>query len=337
MRIFFTNTAPIIKYGIGQAFNDKGHETYNCNILLEGDWQHRLEQFKPDYVFTDGGWGIIEILMPYLLNKKIPHIYWAIEDPPFFEVLSLPFARCSNYVFTTCQNMIPRYELYGIKAGLLPFGCHPHWHKKGKANPKYAHDLIFLGNNYDNFPERNAAAGYILQPLISKGYNIKIYGNDWWLDKERPFSIEPSIYGGFAPVEDLGDICAGVPIVLGLHSVVNSATMMSMRTFEILGCSGFFLTQWTPALEHYFSNHQHLVWTKSEQETLELVNYYLAHPEERARIALQGQQEVYKNHTYHQRVDTILSQLSPEFENTPHLDKEITNYRITRKVFMIGK
>ena len=45
-------------------------------------------------------------------------------------------------------------------------------------------------------------------------------------------------------------------------------------------------------------------------ETFELVNWYLEHPEERQRIARQGQQEVYEKHTYHHRLQSILPLLS---------------------------
>ncbi|NLM87268.1 MAG: glycosyltransferase family 1 protein, partial [Syntrophomonadaceae bacterium] len=53
----------------------------------------------------------------------------------------------------------------------------------------------------------------------------------------------------------------------------------------------------------------HLVWSKSPEETLDLVNYYLQHPQLRQRIARQGQAEVYRKHTYQQRVPEIMPYL----------------------------
>lgn len=114
--------------------------------------------------------------------------------------------------------------------------------------------------------------------------------------------------------EDLPAACATSRIILGLHSVDTSQTMMSMRTFEILGSGGFYLTQWTAAIEKMFVNHQHLVWTRSREETLDLVNYYLSRPDLRKKIARQGQAEVYRRHTYQHRVSQILpylQQLTP--------------------------
>lgn len=309
MRIFFPNTAPLIKYGIGQAFADLGHKVLYCNVLWETDWQQKLEKFRPNYVFTDGGWGILDHLFPYLHNRRIPHIYWAIEDPPFFDVLSLGFAKNSDYVFTTSIETIERYWQHGIRAHLLPFGFHPRYYYQDLPDPRYSYDAVFIGNNYDFSIERLQGYQMILQPLMEAGYNIKIFGNEWWLDKARPFNIDPYFYGGYMPSEELGKVCASVPVILGVHSVLNSRTMLSMRTFEVLGCGGFHLTQYTPAVENYFGNHQDLVWTRSPKETLELMKYYLSRPGSCKKIARRGQYKVFIKHTYRHRVETILNVL----------------------------
>ena len=108
---------------------------------------------------------------------------------------------------------------------------------------------------------------------MAGGYDLKIYGNEWWLDPEQSFNISANFYGGYMANEDLPTACSSARIMLGLHSVDTSLTMMSMRTFEILGSRGFYLTQWTPAIENYFINHHHLVWTRSAEETIDLVNF----------------------------------------------------------------
>ena len=162
----------------------------------------------------------------------------------------------------------------------------------------------------------------VLQPLIEQGYDVQVYGNEWWLDPNQAYTIPASHYGGYMANEDLPAACASASIILGLHSVDTSRTMMSMRTFEILGCGGFYLTQWTPAVEEMFINHHHLVWSKSREETLDLVKYYLQHPELRQRIALQGQSEVYQKHSYQQRVREImpyLQQLAPQVYIQPQI------------------
>lgn len=303
MKILFTNTAPIIKYGIGQAFADMGHEVRFVFLDQEESLYPFIQEFWPDFVFTDGGINRMHKIFPLLEDLRIPHIYWGIEDPVSFQHLALPYAQRSRHVFTPCQESIYDYNRNGIEAHLLMFGCHPIFHRQASPNFQYNHDLIFIGNNYNYHPARSQGITNILSPLINHGYDIKFFGNEWWLDRSMEFSIQDQYYGGYIPNEDIPAACASARIILGLHSVDNSSTMMSMRTFEVLGSGGFYLTQWTPAIENYFINHHHLIWSKSPEETLDLVNFYMSRPEARQRISRQGQQEVYAKHNYHQRIE----------------------------------
>ena len=282
-----------------------------------------IDEFNPDIVFNDGGTGRMPKLFPLLEQRGIPHVYWAIEDPVSFDFLSLPFAQKSALVFTPCWESLADYRRHGISAHLLMFACNPSYHRTGTPDSRFNHDIVFSGNNYSYHPARQKGIATVLQPLIDHGYDLQVYGNEWWLDPNQSYTIPPSYYGGYMANEDLPAVCATARIILGLHSVDTSRTMMSMRTFEILGCQGFYLTQWTPAIEEMFINHHHLVWSKSPEETLDLVNYYLQHPQLRQRIARQGQAEVYRKHTYQQRVREIMLYLQSLAKPSVHVQPQV--------------
>ncbi len=59
-------------------------------------------------------------------------------------------------------------------------------------------------------------------------------------------------------------------------------------------------------LEELFRPGEHLVTYDSDAECLALIDYYLRHPEERARIAAAGRREVLAKHTPVHRVEAIL-------------------------------
>ncbi|MGE5543879.1 MAG: glycosyltransferase [Bacillota bacterium] len=315
MRFLFTDVNPVITHGLGRTLTELGEtvEIVDVGLASQQDpnfLERTITSFNPDYVCSQGGWGGLgSIIFPILRRKGIPHIFWASEDPMFFESLSLPMARNSQYVFTTAAECIDKYLSWNIKAHLMLFACSPSFHHRVEPNPRFNHDCIFIGNNYSQFPTRLKGMEIILKPLIENGFDLKVYGLDWWLNRRNHFYIEPKIYGGGLTYEEMRTAYSSAKIVLGLHSVDTSPTMMSMRTFDVLGCGAFYLTQWTPAIENLFSNHDHLVWSKSQEETVELVNYYLARPEERQRIARKGQAEVYAKHTYKHRVEEFLKVL----------------------------
>jgi spore maturation protein CgeB len=81
----------------------------------------------------------------------------------------------------------------------------------------------------------------------------------------------------------------------------------SNRLWLTLGCGGFFLTAYVQGMENIFENKKHLVWYHNEQECLSLAEEYLAKPEERKAIALQGYHLVHDNHTFHHFADRVIS------------------------------
>lgn len=148
------------------------------------------------------------------------------------------------------------------------FACNPDFHKKVPSRKDLKNDIVFTGNNYFRHPSRNEGRWIMLEPIINAGLDIKVYGLDWWLNPTYGLTIDKSLYGGYMPYENLPELYASTKIVLRLHSVNTSPTMMSMRTFEVLGCGAFYLTQYTPAIESLFTNYKHLVWSNTRISTI---------------------------------------------------------------------
>lgn len=313
MKFLFVNGPPIIKQGLGAGLAEAGEDVAiievpgnieeNPNYLREKILSH-----SPDFVFVEGT-AILkpyQVLFPVLKELRVPLMYWAIDDPVEFKNFSLHLARRAKYVFTTAVECIRSYESQGIRAKHLQFACLPSFHKKVAPGKNLSHDIVFVGNNYHKYGARAAGLDTVLKPLLGN-YNIKVYGNQWWVDGKRPFTLNRRHYGGYLPYSSLPAAYSSAKIVLGMHSVDSSPSMMSMRTFEALGCGAFHLTQWTPAIENYFSNHKHLVWSKSGGETVELVKHYLGRDDLREKIARTGQAEVYAKHTYLHRARDLLA------------------------------
>jgi len=247
MRILFTNPPPIIKYGIQLGFVKNGWETARLEVpdqTVEGLIK-KIDGFKPDYLFKEGGVDTKRFVFPVLEKKDIPHIYWAIEDPISNESLAMEWASKSILSLTPCVEMLENYKKSGHKAICIPFAMDPdYYHKKPARKEFQGLDAVHIGNNYDWFEERSKAYNHIIQPFIDKGKNIAVYGMDWQKPSHRFYVPDPYMKGYLAH-EDTVYAYSSAKITLGVHSVTNSKTMQSMRTFEVLGFAGFFLTQQT--------------------------------------------------------------------------------------------
>lgn len=311
MKILFLNWAPIVTYGIGQGFAQLGHEAVFIGPSedTEEGIRRRIGEEKPDYLFTEGGVNRESMLLPIIEQSGVPHIYWAIEDPVAYN-LSLAYGRKSVLTLTTHREWLSEiYEPNGVEAMCVPFACNPSIHKPGRKRAELSHDVAFVGNNYDAHLNRRRGNLMMLEPFLQGGRDIAVYGDERWVNGEFPYQIPRSHYKGYLNYLDYPDLCASARFVLGIHSIDGSSTMQSMRTFETLGCGGFFLTQHTTAIESMFVNHKHLVWSTSPEETIELYDYYAKHPEARDKIRQAGQQFVYRHHTYNHRAAAIIERL----------------------------
>lgn len=311
MKILFTNPSPLIKYGMQKGFEKNGWETERIEIpeqTVEGLSQ-KIEKFRPDYLFTEGGVNTRRFIYPVLERYDIPHIYWAVEDPVAHNTMAMEWASKSVLTATPDIDLVEDYRKKGHKAICIPFAMDQDYYYKYPIDAHFASlDAIHIGNNYNVFPERREAYGYIIQPFIDKGKKIEVYGFDWQHPKHC-FKLPPEIDKGYLAHEKSVIAYSSAKIVLGVHSITKSRTMQSMRTFEILGCCGFYLTQLTPAIQAMFKNHEHLVWSSCYDETVELMDFYLKHPEAREKIAQAGQKLVYERHTYALRAKEIIDAL----------------------------
>lgn len=311
MKILFTNPSPMIKYGMQPGFEKHGWITDRLELPEHSveDLEKKVESFRPDFLFTEGGEDTKHFIFPFLDKNKIPHIYWAVEDPISNDTLAMEWAKRSVLTLTPDINSLQNYHANGYKAICIPFAIDPDYYHSYPVDSHFSTlDAIHIGNNYDVFPERINAYGYILQPFIDQKKQFEVYGFDW-NNPDHSFTLPSEYDKGYIAHEKSVIAYSSAKIVLGVHSITKSTTMQSMRTFEILGCGGFFLTQRTLAIESMFQDHIHLVASSSYEETIELMNYYLNHPKERRKIAEEGQRFVYSEHTYAKRAESIIHSL----------------------------
>ncbi|MCL6613180.1 MAG: glycosyltransferase [Firmicutes bacterium] len=313
MRILFTNGPPYIALGLAPAFGQIGHEADILTLsFLPYDQQmdilrKKIEEFKPDFIFTDGDPPNFnrQAVLSLSKEKNIPIIYWANEDPLWLAEFCIYCAKNADFVFTPALELVDYYRSLGKKADLLLFGCNPAFHQKVTPADDYRHDLVFVGANYDL---RAEVARRMLGPLIARDYDLKVWGQ-WWTDPDKPYHIPPAYYGGPLAYEDLPRVYSSAKIVLGMDLDNTSITQTSVRSFEVLGCGAFYLTQYTKAHANLFEKGIHLEWASNEEEFLDLVDFYLAHNEAREKIAKKGQEYVYEHHNVTLRAKRIIDLL----------------------------
>jgi hypothetical protein len=138
--------------------------------------------------------------------------------------------------------------------------------------------------------------------LASHGVPVRVWG-PWPRWKARPnLRVESR------PLWDHDYACAlsAFRINLGFLRRVNR-DRQTTRSIEIPACGGFLLAERTDEHQRLFREDVEAVFFSDDRELLEKCRYYLAHEDERARIALAGRRRcVEGGYAYDQRLDFIL-------------------------------
>ena len=109
------------------------------------------------------------------------------------------------------------------------------------------------------------------------------------------------------------DYVTEMPLVFRNTKINLNMTLRSIRTgiplraMDIMGCGGFLLTNYQEDFLEYFEPGVDYVYFSSQEELLELADYYLSHEEERMEIAHNGYRKVKAGHHYGKRVETLLT------------------------------
>ena len=196
-------------------------------------------------------------------------------------------------------------SILGLEAYYLPecFNPHQHYLSKDKDLAPYYCDLATAGNLH------SYRVAFFKQ-LISKGYDIKIWGIDSpdWLNKGKINEI----YQG-KPVynQDKAAAFLGAKIVIN-NLLLSEIEGVNVRTFEAAGIGAFQLVDWRLGLEDLFLPGKEIETFKDMNELKEKIDFYLKNETLRNDIADNGKKRAYKDHTYEKRlsllIDTVFNQ-----------------------------
>lgn len=322
MRILFLESSLVWVYALPYGLIDNGHQVMISGPLTEKNIPHMIKQFNPDLIVLIG-WGVENTITKqrwiekYVHEAKVPLVYWAVEDPAFIDEWSLKLIENikPDFVFTISQSSVEYYKAKGIRAGYMDFGYHPSIYYPTEPNPKYHCAIAVVANAYphllDNHPEhfRRISLETLIAPLLKENIRIDFWGRDW--DKMRPYfgvDIPKEWIHGYMPYKSANDVYNSADIIIGLQ---NYTSQVTQRTYEILGAGGFLVTQNTPGVNSLFRAGQDLITIDSPNEIVEVIRYYLVHPEQRMAIKKQEGLAI-RQHSYTQRAKEMIEVLIKE-------------------------
>ena len=198
----------------------------------------------------------------------------------------------ANLTLYSNERDVNNTRAAGLKSDFLQIGIDPNifnLHDEKRNHNK----VVFMGNNYANqFPlgrERNVLSDM----LVNGGYAV--YGNGYRGAKGslNGNQLEESI------VYNNSDIAIN-------HSHYNDDRYTSDRMFRIMGSGCFCLSHHYQGIEKDFEVGKHLDTYRTFKEMNDKINFYLANPVERERIAKHGYNHCHQMFSYAKMSENII-------------------------------
>jgi len=163
---------------------------------------------------------------------------------------------------------------------------------KYEPDAKKIYDLVMAGNPYTPQRKTNATQRVELARLFSKRPGFAVFGREDWFK----YGIDTK---GWVNEYKLAKIYNQTKIVLSCDYIIDRLYFTSVRTYNVMCCGAFLLIRKFLGIEDLFVNKKHLVWYETNEEAEMLVDYYLAHEEERQEIAHAGMEYVHQKALKH--------------------------------------
>lgn len=282
---------------------------------LERAWGRRrilawIESVEPDLLFVCKGVHVSAETIQWVRGRTgLPWACWFIDDP-----ISLPTSTALSphydYFFTTDQTSAQAHRDAGSpNVEVLPYACHPTLHRPVSLAPEeetsLKSDVAFVGTI--NAVHRRD----VLEALTD--FDLKVWGGTTGVHRSSSGSLTKGelrlsdalhrrLAGRWAWDEEVTRIYAAAAVVLN----VQHPDLLNMRLFEAPACGAFLLTDGRDYVGEFFEPELEVALYDGPHDVADRVAYWISRPEERAAIAEAGRLRAHRDHTYVNRMRTLL-------------------------------
>jgi spore maturation protein CgeB len=241
-------------------------------------------------------------------RTRSPIVMWFPDHVAQFRRMQFATAPYDKLFFKDPYQVALLRREPGLPAFYLPECFSPRRHSLDEPGDLSAYecDIATAGNLY---PTRVATFAHLTK------YHIRLWGHapPRWLDVP---SVAAMYQGRYVLYEEKARAFLGARIVLNnLHAA--EVAGINVRAFEICGAGGFQLISWRPALASLFRDSEELVSYVSMADLAEKIDFYLAAPDRRRRIAAAGKRRAHAEHTYAHRLKVLFATVRDEAAGEP--------------------
>lgn len=200
-----------------------------------------------------------------------------------------PLIPVLDLALTAAPECVEWYEKEGCPARFFPEASDPTIYYPMPDLPKI-HDVSFVGGRY-GIREK------IVTALRRAGIRVTAYGTGW--------------EAGRLPLDETPRLFAQSKIVLGVGTIGHCSDFytLKMRDFDGPMSGSLYLTHHNPDLTALYEVGNEIATYSTLSECVDRARHYLAHPQERERVAAAGRARALADHTWRRRFSELFREL----------------------------
>jgi hypothetical protein len=204
------------------------------------------------------------------------------------------FLKGYDLILTSFPHFVPRFRAMGIASEYFRIGFDP------KASEKIGLVEKDISVSFVGGISRHHGKALPLLETLAERTPIEFFG--YGAENLSAQSPVRARHHGEVWGLDMYRALARSRITINRHINVAENNANNMRLYEATGMGALLITDMKDNLGDLFEIGKEIIAYSSPDECVELINYYVAHPEEAATIAKAGQQRTLRDHTYRARM-----------------------------------
>ncbi|OGW31428.1 MAG: hypothetical protein A2X54_03225 [Nitrospirae bacterium GWF2_44_13] len=233
------------------------------------------------------------------LRKEVFLVMMTGDTEYYYEIRDQYYAQAMDLV--TVNDFISTFKLRQIGINSIPYYAYYDSTKYSKnGNLAKDIDVSFIGTLHGG-----AGRWHNIMHLSANGINIETFGSDSpngriTFEKKIEIINRSKINLDFSGV-------SGKTRLTRKHQIYKRMKQIKGKVFEYTMCGSFALCEYAPGLEYFFEVGKEIDIFHDKEELLEKIKYYLAHEEEREKIAQKGYERALKDYAVERAVPKLIS------------------------------
>jgi spore maturation protein CgeB len=251
----------------------------------------QIEYYKPDVLLNH--W--IGLDAGFLREIK-PHVRLIVGSHAS-PLQGRPDLSAYDLMLSCVDNFVDSFRTQGLRSELFRFGFEPRVLARFNGLERSI-PVSFVGNLFRDHISRTRWLDRVCHTVPVQVWSPSLVA----LPESSPVRRH---HRGSAWGAEMFDILRRSRMTLNHHIDIAEAYAGNVRLFEATGCGCLLITDWKKNLAEMFEPGKEVVAYRTDEECVEMVQYYLEHQDEANTIARAGQQRVLRDHTFHCRMQEL--------------------------------